>query len=301
MATQRAGAAEGAAGRRPRPSYDYLLVVGPGRSGSTWLHRVLGAHPAFAAAAVKEARHYRSPRRFERARRRLARRDGGAILLDASNLAWRDRRLANVARLRRRGHRVLLVVLLRRHRDRAASVVAFRRSRVWPALFRGAAGLERAAVRDSLTPAALERIHGLGCDVLTIGFEALTRRPERVFAVLARLCGTPPFGGPFPPPANRSVRARSAPLAAAGKLAAVLLRGAGAGRALQCLKDDPRVTGLFFRPAGAAGRVPLSPGARAVLDRRHRACLETVAAAGARLAEGVWFSAAPGAAASRRA
>lgn len=271
-----------------RPSYDYLLVAGPGRSGSTWLYRALDAHPSFAAPAIKEGFHYRSLGRLARARRRVG---ASTILLDAANLAWRDPRLANVSALARCGHRVLVVVLLRRHRDRAVSMIGFRRSRVWPALFRGAAGLERAAVRDSLTPAALRRIYALGADVLTIRFEALANEPAAVLEILARVCGTAPFGAPSPAPANPSVRARSSALAAAGKLAAVLLRAAGARRTLQRLKDDPRIVGVFFRPALEADRIRLGAEAGALLDRRFDACLATVAAAGERLAEGVWLHA----------
>ena len=278
-------------GRRLR--YDYLLVAGPGRSGSTWLYRALGAHPQFASPGVKEAFLYRSPRRFERARRRA----GGAVVVDAANRAWRDRRLGRLARLPARGHRVLAVVLLRRHRDRAVSSMAFRRSRVLPALWAGlaggAGGLERAVLRDSLTPAALARLHGLGVDVVTVSFEALSQRPAAVLGVVAGLCGAAPFRGPPPAPANAAVRARRPALAAAGKLAAVVLRTLGAARLVQRLKDDPRVMAFFFCPAGpgsaTANGIALGPGTRACLDRRYRACRAAAEASGEALAEGVWL------------
>ena len=273
------------AAARSRASYDYVLVAGPGRSGSTFLYRLLAAHPAFAAPAIKEGGYYRGVRRFERARLGAS----SAILLDAANLAWNDPALVNLAALARRGHRILVVVLLRRHSERAASVIAFRRSRVLPALFLSARGQERAALRDSLTPAALERIHGLGVDVLTLAFETLTTEPGTVLGIMARLCATAPFGSPAPAPVNPSVAARNRALAGAGKLAAVLLRRAGAHRLLQRLKDDPRIMRLFFRPAGAPDRVRLGAGAAACLDRRFEACLGTVEDAGERLTTGVWF------------
>ena len=264
---------------------DYLLVAGPGRSGSTWLYRALDAHPAFAPPVAKEGFRYRSVRRFERALR-LA---GGSILLDAANLAWQDPALENIAALRDRGHRIVVVVLLRRHTDRAVSVIGFRRSRVLPALFSGPRELERAAVRDSLTPAALERIHALGVDVLTVSFEALSERPGTVLGIIARIAGASPFLSPPPAPANPSVRARRPALAAAGKLVAVLLRAAGALRLLQRLKDDPGVMDFFFRPAREADRIRLGPDAEACLVRRYRDCLAALEASCEPLAQGVWL------------
>ena len=271
--------------------FDYLLVAGPGRSGSTFLYRLLNGHAGFSAPAIKEGCYYRSPRRFERARRRLG---SDAVLLDVANLAWSDPGLANLATIAGRGRRILVVLLLRHHRDRAASVIGFRRSRVLQALFLGEGGLERAALRDSLTPAALERVYGLGVDVLTVGFETLTREPASVLDILARLCATTPFGTPCPAPVNSPVRARNAALAAAGKLAAVALRHAGAHRTLQRLKDDPRVMGLFFRPASEADRIRLEAGTEALLERQYETCLATVEAAGERLAEGIWLHRAGG-------
>ena len=283
----------GEAGPGP-PHHDCLLVVGPGRSGSTWLSRALNAHPAFRAQAVKEGHCYRSVRRFERALGKSA----GRILLDAPNLAWRDPGLENLAALGERGHRILVVVLLRRHADRAASVIAFRRSRVLPALFPGPGGLEGAAVRDSLAPADLERIHALGVDVLTVSFEALSRTPGTVLGAIADVAGISPFTVPPPAAANPSVRARSPILAATGKLAAVVLRAAGLHRLLQRLKDSPAVMDFFFVPDRWAGRVRLGAGAEACLERRYRDCLAAVESTGEPLAEGVWLRRA-GAAVSR--
>ena len=271
--------------QRAGARYDYLLVVGPGRSGSTFLYRLLNAHPAFAATQIKEGHYYRSARRFERARRRLPGPD--AILLDVANTAWADPRLAAVAALRRRGWRILVVVLLRRHRERAVSVMAYRESRM---VFPGARRLERAALRDSLTVAALARIHALGVDVLAIGFDTLVGDPRAVLDALARLCGTRGFAPPDTRPVNPAVRARHPALGAAAKLAATVLRAVGARRLLQALKDEPRVGRLFFRPAPAAPRFALSAPAARLLDRRFEACLAAVAAASTPLGEGLWFA-----------
>ena len=281
------GGAAGGAG----PAYDYLLAVGPSRSGTTFLYRALNAHPGFRAPDIKEAHYYRSARRLERALAGL--RGSGAVLLDVADTAWSDPRLDRVSALAAGGARILLVVLLRRHRDWARSMLAYRRSRVLPALpalLAGPGGLERAVVRDALTAAALERIFALGADVLAIEFEALTGEPARVLDALAGLCRTAPFGAVDTAPVNRAERARFAPLAGAAKLAAWALRAAGARRTLQALKDDPRLVRLVFRPAGAGGLPALREAAAARLDRCEAECRSAVAAAGEPLGDGLWLA-----------
>ena len=189
--------------------------------------------------------------------------------------------------LRRRGRRVLLVVLLREHRARAASVMAFRRSR---GVGGSPAALERAAVRDSLTPEDLARLFGMGVDVVTVDFRALVGRTGAVLDVLADLCGVPRFEPVDRAPVNVAVRARSRWLSLAGRLAAVVLRGAGCRRLLQRLKDSPRVTGVFFRPGGAeGGPPPLGAAAGDLLELRFAACRRAVDESCERLAAGVWL------------
>ena len=273
------------------PAYDYVLAVGPSRSGTTLLYRLLSAHPAFSAPEIKEAHYYRSARRLGRALGRL--RGTGAMLLDVADTAWSDRRLVRVSALAAGGIRILVVVLLRRHRDRARSTMAYRASRVLPALpawLAGRGGLERAAERDSLTAAALERIFALGADVLTVEFEALTERPCAVLDALARLCGTEAFGAVDAAPVNRAERARFAPLAAAAKLAAWALRALGARRTLQALKDDPRVVGLVFRPLDPAALPEPGAAGAARLARREAGCRAAVEAASAPLGDGLWLA-----------
>ena len=79
-------------------------------------------------------------------------------------------------------------------------------------------------------------------------------------------------------------------LGAAAKSAAVLLRGAGARRRLQTLKDEDRVQRLFVRPAPPGRRFCLSAAAGTLLDRRFDACPAAVAAASRPLGEGLWFA-----------
>ena len=269
---------------------DYLLVAGPGRSGSTFLLRILAGHGGFQTLNVRDGYYYRSPRRFERALRRARAADPRAVLVDVAN-AWRDPALAaGIETLAARGRRILVVVLLRDPRERAASSMRFRRSRgELPALL-GAKALERAVLRDSLTPDRLTRIHGLPADVLTVGFPTLTGDTDRFLDVLAGLCGTSRFETASRRPVNESVDARHLLLSAAGKAAAVALRRAGFPALLERLKASAGVQRLFFKPrATGGGRARLGDSAERALAGRLEACLSVVEEAAERLGDGIWL------------
>ena len=274
-----------------RPSYEYLLGVGPGRSGSTFLHAVLTSHGAFEAPEIKEALYYRSSRRFEKALRRVRGAVPSAILVDVANHAYRDPSLAaGIETLEARGHRALLVVLFREHRARAASMMRFRKSRGELSALFGEKVLERTVVRDSLAPGDLSRLYGLPVDVLTVEFSALVEHTERVLKVVADLCGTAEFG-PVPRcPVNESVRARSILLSAIGKLAALALRKAGFRRTLHRTKEHPRVRSVFFVPfAGSPGEVRFSDWAESLLQGRYEACRRVIGDSSTCLEEGIWL------------
>ena len=145
-------------------------------------------------------------------------------------------------------------------------------------------------MRDALTPKALERILGLGTDVLVIEFGALVAEPGRTLDAIARLCGTEPFGEVDAAPVNRAEAARSVPLAAAAKLAAWTLRTLGARRTLQALKDNPRIVAAVFRPARPDEMPELGAAAAARLDRQEAACREVVKARCEPLGDGLWFA-----------
>ena len=273
---------------------DYLLVVGPGRSGSEFLYRRLKGHPAYAFPEIKEGYYYRSPRAFRKARARA----GGRVLVDVANLGYRDAALApGVRALLAEGVRVLLVVLLRDHRERARSMIAFRRSRGEVSALLGARRLETAVVADRLTPARLRAIHALDADVLALCFDALTADATAALDCLAALCGTAPFvDGTEEGAVNEAVRARVPPFAAAGKLAALALRRLGWRRTLQRLKDSRRLRTFFFAPLdGADAAPPLSDASARLLDECGRECRAAVAEASERLRPGVFLRRAPGA------
>lgn len=271
--------------------YDYLLVAGPGRSGSELLYERLRRHKEFAFPEIKEGYYYRSPARFEKA---LAQASGGGekrILADAANLGYLDPALApGVRRLADAGRKVLLVILLRAHRDRAVSMMRFRKSRgEFSALF-GARRLERAVVRDRLTPESLDALYCIGVDALTLHFSALTANTTAALNALASLCGAAPFDESETAVVNESVRARSAPLAAAGKSVAVGMRRLGFRRLLQRTKDAPSVRRLFFAPAeGERGMPRLSEESVRLLDESFEACRALAESASEPLGDGILF------------
>lgn len=274
------------------PTYDYLLVVGPGRSGSELLYRNLRRHPGIAIPEIKEGYYYRAPAAARRALAKAA--AEGRLLADLSNLAYRDRQLpAGIARLREAGGRTLVAVLLRDHSDRARSMMQFRRSRGEFSALLGAGRLERAVVRDRLTAAQLAAIHALDADVLTLHFPFLTGQTPAALDILARLCGLAPFAAPETGPVNASQQARQIWLSAAAKAAAAGLRRLGLKRTLQRIKDHPQVNRALFRPLpdddAAAAPALLSPPNRQLLQAAYAECCVYLEAHSVRLADGVWF------------
>ena len=279
--------------------YDYLLVVGPGRSGSDFLYRILLTHPDLAQPEIKEGYCYRTASGRRRAQELIGR-NPGRILPDIANLAYKDPALLpGLARLHDDGCRILLVVLLRDHYARAVSMMRFRRSRgEWAALW-GRRRLEQSVLQDRLTPDRLQAVYAAGADVLTIGFPALTSNTDAVLDALASVCGIAAFpdgrqqpAGSYPAYSyNEAMAARSPYLAAAGKLAAIALRRLGLRRTLQNLKDSRRVNRLFLKPLNqdddAAAR--LTGTATLLLEREYAACCELAASGAQMMAEGVYF------------
>lgn len=282
-------------GREPA-AYDYLLVVGPGRSGSEFLYENLRSNPGFLFPEIKEGYYYRSPSRFRKALRQAA--GGGAVLADIANLGYADPALlAGVEALQDEGCSILLVVLLRDHRDRAVSMMRFRKSRGEASALRGARRLEEAVVRDRLTPQRLAEIYALDVDVLAVGFPALVDATEAVLNVLCGLCGTPLSGVVERRVVNRSERARFVWLSALGKLLAAAMRRLRLGRLLQRLKGSGLVRKLFFvRLAADEDKPQLSRESAAVLGDAFAECGALIESASERIREGVYLRARRGAA-----
>ena len=271
--------------------YDYLLVAGPGRSGSEFLYRLLRDHPGFVFPEIKERYYYRSPRAFRRARKRLDGRGRGQLLCDVANLAYADAKLSRgVETLREEGFRVLLVVLLRDHRDRAISMMRFRRSRAEFSALLGARRLEAAVVRDRLTSERLAAIFRTHVDVLTLSFSALTQDTGAVMDVLSTLCGAPKFDRTPRQAVNQAVAARSLWLSALGRWCGFALRHLGFRRQLQRIKENEMVNKAFFAPlTDDAGRPRLSEESLKILDASAAACRRMVENSSRQVREGIYL------------
>lgn len=269
--------------------YDYLLVVGPGRSGSDFLYSILRAHPDYAFPEIKEGAYYRSVRAYQRGRAKV--RPAGKLLCDIANDAYHDPRLSpGVRSLQREGVSVLMMILLRDHRDRALSAIRFRKSRGRPSALRGALHVEASVVQDRLTPAMLEGIFGLDVDILTVDFSTLVEDTETFLAKLASLCGTGPFDSVATEPVNVSARARFVWLSTLGWLSAVALRTLGLTRLLQRIKDSPAIGRVFFKPLAVGDEeIRLSDAAARTLDDAHGECWSVVKRVSSKEHDGVYL------------
>ncbi len=267
---------------------DYLLVVGPGRSGSDFLYRILRGHPDYAFPEIKEGMYYRSVRAYHRARAKV--RPTDRLLCDIANDAYRDPKLLpGVRALQQQGVSILMMVLLRNHRERAVSSIRFRRSRGRPSALLGAQHLETAVVRDRLTAGLLEDIFTLDVDIVTVDFKTLVEDTETVLANLVSHCGTKAFDAVATVPVNVSTRARFVWLSTFGWLFAVTLRRLGLTRLLQRIKDSRAIGRVFFQPL-APGRdeVGLSDDAVRTLDDTHRECWSVVTRVSEKESDGVY-------------
>ena len=271
--------------------YDYLLVVGPGRSGSEFLYRLLRDHPGFVFPDIKERYYYRSPGVFRRTRKRLVAWGQNQLLCDVANLAYADSRLAgSIEALREEGFRILLVVLLRDHRDRAISMMQFRRSRAELSALLGARRLEAAVVRDRLTAEGLAAIFRINADVLTLSFSALTEDTAAVMEILPSLCGVPKFGGISRPAVNQAVVARSLWLSALGHGCGLVLRHLGFRRLLQRIKENRVVNKAFFVPLTEDAQKPrLSEESLKTLAASSVACRRMVESSSRQVGEGIYL------------
>ena len=267
--------------------YDYLLVVGPGRSGSEFLYRLLRNHPSFVFPEIKERYYYRSPRAFRRAQKQLQEQ----ILCDVANLAYADTKLSrSVDALREEGFRILLVVLLRDHRDRVISMMQFRRSRSELSALLGTRRLEEAVVRDRLTSDRLTDIFKTNTDVLTISFSTLTKDTVAVMDVLSSLCGVSKFNGIPQQAVNQSVGARFLWLSAFGQSCSYILRHLGFRRLLQRIKENKVVNKAFFVPLpNNAERPQLSGEALRKLDASAIECHAIVKNSCRQVREGIYL------------
>ena len=270
------------------PNYDYLLIVGPGRSGTELLYVNMSRHPDLRFPEAKEGGYYRRPAALIPE----ARRDGGGILADISNLAYGDAALADgVSAMRRAGRRILVVITLREHRDRAVSMIRFRKSRGEFSAWFGDARLERSVIRDRLTRADLTAIYDLEADVLAIRFESLTENPERALNAIADLCGIPPFAEVEGGLVNESLRPRFFPLAAAAKLAALAMRRIGLRRPLQRAKDLGILRKALFVPIAESERrrISLQKSNALILEKAYAECMDIVERRSERVYDGVFI------------
>ena len=272
------------------PAYDYMLVVGPGRSGSDFLYENLKGHPDLVFPEIKEGYYYKSPEKLAKLLDEMNL-VGQKTLVDISNLAYNDDGLASgVESLKSQGYKVLLVVLLRDHRDRAISMMRFRKSRgEFSALF-GSGRLEARVVRDQLRPERLEDIYDLEVDVLVVYFDVLIKNAESAFGALHAICKVANVEYVESGFLNESVKARFLLLSVVGKIVSRGLRKLGFRRTLQRLKDTDLVKRVFFVPlSDGEYDFKLSDENIGLLSKSYSECCSKVERCSNRISDGVYF------------
>lgn len=271
---------------RKSAKYDYLLSVGPGRSGSTFVYQKLKAHPEIEFSGIKEGYLYRSLKGFEKARKRL---NEGLILADISNRAYRDPLLGRgIKIIRNNGYKILLVLLIREHFDRAVSMIRFKRSRGEFCALWGANYLEKKVVNDQLMPKQLLDIFQMDVDILIVYFPMLTQKTEVFLECLSNLCGISRFNDIEKGRVNESVCARHVLLSASGKIVALALRKAGCISLLQALKGSNFVKKLFFIKL-PKDDFSLSKKNRELLNDLYSECCSVVHSFSDRIGEKIYF------------
>lgn len=270
--------------------YDYLLVVGPGRSGSEFLYDNLRSHPDMAFPEIRGGRYYQSLRRFNRTFNRLNR-DRKKIFVDITVLGYHDSVLdKGIEVLKVNGYRILLMVILRDHCDRALSMMRFRRSRGEKSALLGTKRLEQAVVQDRLTRKNLVNIYGLDVDVLTVNFPTLTTDTTTVLDTLASICGISKFELTERRVVNESVRARNIVLSTFGKSIAIAMRRIGFKRLLQRLKDSQFIRKIFFVPLTEdEDKSALSEKSKEILEASFMDCCSIVENSSEKIHEGIYF------------
>ncbi len=277
-------ASEGAAATAGAPNrYEYLLVIGPGRSGSDFLYRNLKGHPLFACPEIKEGHYYQSQARYAKIRSGLP---AGKILADVANPAYADPGLrGGVAGIRRSGDRTLMVLLMRHHRDRAASIVRFDRARGRPSAMRSMQHRKETAMARGLTVRHLASIFDMPADVVVMDFDALTHDPELVMKELSRLCGGQARAATVREATNVSMKARFIPLSVIAFWIARALRALGMRNLLQRLKDQRQLKRMMFVPTDE--HIEFSEKELWAMNAQWQVCCDFVAANTVETASGI--------------
>ena len=267
-------ASEGAAATAGAPNrYEYLLVIGPGRSGSDFLYRNLKDHPLFICPEIKEGFYYQSPAHYRKIRSGLS---ADRILADVSNPAYADPGLrSGLAGIRRSGDRVLLVLLMRRHRDRAASIVRFDRARGRPRALRSMQHRKETAMAKGLTVGHLVDIFDMPADILVVDFDALTHSTDLVMKDLSQICGGQARDTAVREATNVSMKARFIPMSVIAFWIARALRALGLRNLLQRLKDHRLLKRMLFVPSDE--HIEFSDEELQAMDADWQACCDFVA------------------------
>ena len=226
----------------------YLLVAGPGRSGSTYLYNVMSQHPEVVTAGWKEAYLYRNERKLLSTLRKNSRRK---VLLDVANRGFVDPKLreflANYSGSE--PYRLTLIYLYRDQGERLASVFDFRKSRGMIEAYLPQRLAEKLLISDIFSSRHIQGQQSPHYETFILKTERMQRDPTRFLAELDKMLHlgldqTKPLVAVH---FNERRDARMLWASSIGKVAASLLRWLGMARIVEAIKTQPQIEKLFFK------------------------------------------------------
>jgi hypothetical protein len=250
----------------------YLLIAGPGRSGSTYIYNALSQHSDVATAGWKEAYLYRNEKKLICA---LMSRADKKVFLDVANRAFLDKRLKRFLKNYQLtdSYRMAVIYLWRDQGERMASVLDFRKSRGMIEAYIPEKLVERRLRDEIFHKGYLEGLCSSKYATAVLKTEALPRDPTELVGQLEDLLGLgldrnqrlelTSF--------NNRAAARNILLSSIGKLFAYAMRGIGFTRLVERLKTNSRVKAIFFAEKGTfSSKNDFSPIFKAATDDADR-------------------------------
>ena len=226
----------------------YVLVAGPGRSGSTYLYNVMAQHPDVGTAGWKEAYLYRNESKLLSALQKSATKK---VFLDVANRGFVDPKLREFLRNYSdiKPYSLVLIYLYLDQGERLASVLDFRKSRGMIEAYLPQRLAEKLLVSEIFCSRHLQSQQSPHYDTFILKTEKMQRDPTLLLAELDKMLGLrldntkPLVKAQF----NERKDARILLLSSIGKLVANFLRWLGMAKTVEAIKTQHKVENFFFK------------------------------------------------------
>lgn len=228
----------------------YILIAGPGRSGSTLLYTLIKCTDGVnRLGEIKELELYK--RGFKSINR-------NADIIDISNRAFGEKQkvkefIEKIFFYDSRAN-VKIIYLFRDSAKRAISIYNFRKSRGYWETYLPKSFAFKQIAKDFLKPENI--VVDLRVNTYVVDFDFLIKCETQRY-ILSQILEVSGEADSIERKINESVKARSAFLSSVGKLMAISLRRVGAGMLLQKIKDTKIVNQIFFKVKPASSRIDI--------------------------------------------